>query len=175
MISEGQGCGFNSVPKEGPSVPNRFRYKEIEDAADSFRALLGQGALARVYKGILNDGTVVRRSGWMGRTAGGVPGRGIRNREHLAYIPHATVLLLLRPRRSSFPFVRVHAERVLGLVDLHGVWDDEPLRRPLGLVDLHGVWDDEPLRRWTSQSAIYLGCHWYKKIRGDSGNLISHH
>ncbi|KAI4325936.1 hypothetical protein MLD38_031297 [Melastoma candidum] len=70
MISEGQGCGSSSVPEEGPGVPNKFRYKEIEDAADGFWALLGQGALARVYEGILNDGTVVQRSGWIGKEHG---------------------------------------------------------------------------------------------------------
>ncbi|KAM1046747.1 hypothetical protein EV1_025959 [Malus domestica] len=40
-------------------VPTKFRYKEIEDATDHFEALLGKGASASVYKGILSDGTQV--------------------------------------------------------------------------------------------------------------------
>lgn len=40
-------------------VPTKFRYKEIEEATDGFQALLGQGASASVFKGILSDGTAV--------------------------------------------------------------------------------------------------------------------
>ncbi|PQQ08808.1 putative receptor-like protein kinase [Prunus yedoensis var. nudiflora] len=40
-------------------VPTKFRYKELEDATDHFQALLGKGASASVYKGILSDGTPV--------------------------------------------------------------------------------------------------------------------
>ncbi|XP_010249992.1 PREDICTED: probable receptor-like protein kinase At5g20050 [Nelumbo nucifera] len=40
-------------------VPTKFRYKEIEDATDNFRAILGKGASASVFRGILDDGTAV--------------------------------------------------------------------------------------------------------------------
>lgn len=40
-------------------VPTKFRYKELEEATDNFRALLGKGASASVFKGILSEGTSV--------------------------------------------------------------------------------------------------------------------
>lgn len=40
-------------------VPTKFKYKELEDATDGFRSLLGRGASASVFKGILSDGTQV--------------------------------------------------------------------------------------------------------------------
>lgn len=40
-------------------VPTKFRYKEIEEATDGFQALVGRGASATVFKGILSDGTAV--------------------------------------------------------------------------------------------------------------------
>ncbi|KAL6221208.1 hypothetical protein ACLB2K_008960 [Fragaria x ananassa] len=40
-------------------VPTKFRYNELEEATDNFKALLGQGASAKVFKGILSDGTPV--------------------------------------------------------------------------------------------------------------------
>ncbi|KAM0969457.1 hypothetical protein ACFX15_017116 [Malus domestica] len=40
-------------------VPTKFRYKELEDATDHFETLVGKGASASVYKGILSDGTQV--------------------------------------------------------------------------------------------------------------------
>ncbi|XP_054807486.1 probable receptor-like protein kinase At5g20050 [Prosopis cineraria] len=40
-------------------VPTKFRFQELEDATNRFQSLLGQGASASVFKGILNDGTTV--------------------------------------------------------------------------------------------------------------------
>ncbi|KAI9125592.1 hypothetical protein K1719_003010 [Acacia pycnantha] len=40
-------------------VPIKFRFQELEDATDRFQSLLGKGASASVFKGILNDGTSV--------------------------------------------------------------------------------------------------------------------
>ncbi|XP_028793424.1 probable receptor-like protein kinase At5g20050 [Neltuma alba] len=40
-------------------VPTKFRFQELEDATGGFQCLLGQGASASVFKGILNDGTLV--------------------------------------------------------------------------------------------------------------------
>ncbi|KAK4265134.1 hypothetical protein QN277_026223 [Acacia crassicarpa] len=40
-------------------VPIKFRFQELEDATDRFQSLLGEGASASVFKGILNDGTLV--------------------------------------------------------------------------------------------------------------------
>nr|DAD22013.1 TPA_asm: hypothetical protein HUJ06_023476 [Nelumbo nucifera] len=40
-------------------VPTKFRYKEIEDATNNFRAILGRGGSASIFKGILDDGTLV--------------------------------------------------------------------------------------------------------------------
>ncbi|XP_068653180.1 probable receptor-like protein kinase At5g20050 [Aristolochia californica] len=40
-------------------LPAKFRYEELEAATDNFRALIGRGASASVFKGILYDGTPV--------------------------------------------------------------------------------------------------------------------
>ncbi|KAL2479672.1 putative receptor-like protein kinase [Abeliophyllum distichum] len=40
-------------------VPTKFRYRELEVATDGFRSLVGRGASASVFKGILNDGMAV--------------------------------------------------------------------------------------------------------------------
>ncbi|XP_043725676.1 probable receptor-like protein kinase At5g20050 [Telopea speciosissima] len=40
-------------------VPTKIRYKELEAATDNFQSLIGQGASASVYKGKLDDGTLV--------------------------------------------------------------------------------------------------------------------
>ncbi|XP_058074559.1 probable receptor-like protein kinase At5g20050 [Magnolia sinica] len=40
-------------------LPSKFRYEELEAATDNFQALLGRGASASVFKGILDDGTPV--------------------------------------------------------------------------------------------------------------------
>ncbi|KAL6551560.1 hypothetical protein OROGR_007714 [Orobanche gracilis] len=40
-------------------VPTKFRYRELEEATDGFRSLIGRGAFGSVFKGILSDGTAV--------------------------------------------------------------------------------------------------------------------
>lgn len=40
-------------------VPIKFRYRDLEVATDGFRSMVGRGASASVFKGILNDGTAV--------------------------------------------------------------------------------------------------------------------
>jgi serine/threonine protein kinase len=40
-------------------VPTKYRYKELEEATDDFRAVIGKGSSGSVFKGILNDGTSV--------------------------------------------------------------------------------------------------------------------
>ncbi|KAK4759929.1 hypothetical protein SAY87_023060 [Trapa incisa] len=59
-ISEGRELRIEySFLRKVAGVPIKFRYKEIEEATDNFQALLGQGASASVFKGILTDGTEV--------------------------------------------------------------------------------------------------------------------
>lgn len=59
-ISEGRELRIEySFLRKVAGVPTKFRYKEIEEATDNFQALLGQGASASVFKGILTDGTQV--------------------------------------------------------------------------------------------------------------------
>ncbi|GER47013.1 kinase family protein [Striga asiatica] len=40
-------------------VPARFRLRELEDATDGFRAMIGRGGSGSVFRGILTDGTPV--------------------------------------------------------------------------------------------------------------------
>ncbi|KAL0403812.1 UNVERIFIED_CONTAM: putative receptor-like protein kinase [Sesamum radiatum] len=40
-------------------VPTKFRHRELEEATDGFRSLVGRGASGSVFKGILTDGTTV--------------------------------------------------------------------------------------------------------------------
>ncbi|KAG6411587.1 hypothetical protein SASPL_129670 [Salvia splendens] len=40
-------------------VPTKFRHRELEEATDGFRSLLGRGGSGSVFKGILSDGTAV--------------------------------------------------------------------------------------------------------------------
>ncbi|CAN6441984.1 unnamed protein product [Victoria cruziana] len=40
-------------------LPTKFRYRDLQAATDDFSALLGKGASASVFKGILDDGTAV--------------------------------------------------------------------------------------------------------------------
>lgn len=51
--------GEYSFLRKIAGVPTKFRYKELEEATDNFQALIGQGASASVFKGILSDGTAV--------------------------------------------------------------------------------------------------------------------
>lgn len=60
MISEGRELRIEySFLRKVAGVPTKFRIKELEEATDNFQALIGQGASASVFKGILNDGTSV--------------------------------------------------------------------------------------------------------------------
>ncbi|KAL3535823.1 hypothetical protein ACH5RR_004284 [Cinchona calisaya] len=60
LVSEGRELRIEySFLRKVAGVPTKFRYKELEDATDGFRSLLGRGASASVFKGILNDGTPV--------------------------------------------------------------------------------------------------------------------
>jgi len=60
LRSEGQELRIEySFLKKVAGVPIKFRYKELEEATDGFQALIGKGASASVFKGILNDGTSV--------------------------------------------------------------------------------------------------------------------
>lgn len=60
FISEGRELRIEySFLRKVAGVPTKFRYKELEEATDNFEALLGKGASASVFKGILNDGTSV--------------------------------------------------------------------------------------------------------------------
>ncbi|OVA00488.1 Protein kinase domain [Macleaya cordata] len=59
-ISEGRELrlGYSFLRKVA-GVPTKFRYKDLEEATDNFQALLGRGASASVFRGILEDGTQI--------------------------------------------------------------------------------------------------------------------
>ncbi|KAK9029708.1 hypothetical protein V6N11_026812 [Hibiscus sabdariffa] len=60
LVSESRELRIEySFLRKVAGVPVKFRLKELEDATDNFRALLGQGGSASVFKGILSDGTAV--------------------------------------------------------------------------------------------------------------------
>ncbi|XVF49281.1 hypothetical protein PTKIN_Ptkin03bG0255900 [Pterospermum kingtungense] len=60
LVSEGRELRLEySFLRKVAGVPIKFRHKELEDATDNFQALLGQGASASVFKGVLSDGTCV--------------------------------------------------------------------------------------------------------------------
>ncbi|KAL4297463.1 hypothetical protein GQ457_12G023650 [Hibiscus cannabinus] len=60
LVSESRELRIEySFLRKVAGVPVKFRLKEVEDATDNFRALLGQGGSASVFKGILSDGTAV--------------------------------------------------------------------------------------------------------------------
>ncbi|KAF8400691.1 hypothetical protein HHK36_013991 [Tetracentron sinense] len=60
LISEGRELRIEySFLRKVAGVPTKFRYKELETATDNFQSLIGQGASASVFKGILSDGTPV--------------------------------------------------------------------------------------------------------------------
>ncbi|XP_057968208.1 probable receptor-like protein kinase At5g20050 [Malania oleifera] len=40
-------------------VPTKFQYKELEEATENFKLLLGQGSSGSVFKGVLKDGTYI--------------------------------------------------------------------------------------------------------------------
>ncbi|PPS05149.1 hypothetical protein GOBAR_AA15523 [Gossypium barbadense] len=60
FVSEGRELRIEySFLRKVAGVPIKFKHKELEDATDNFKALLGQGASASVFKGILTDGISV--------------------------------------------------------------------------------------------------------------------
>ncbi|KAK3210843.1 hypothetical protein Dsin_015549 [Dipteronia sinensis] len=60
LVSEGRELRIEySFLRKVAGVPTKFRSKELEEATDNFQALLGRGASASVFKGILKDGTSV--------------------------------------------------------------------------------------------------------------------
>lgn len=60
FVSEGRELRIEySFLRKVAGVPMKFKHKELEDATDNFKALLGQGASASVFKGILTDGISV--------------------------------------------------------------------------------------------------------------------
>lgn len=60
LVSEGRELRIEySFLRKVAGVPTKFRYKELEEATDGFQALIGRGASASVFKGILSDGTAV--------------------------------------------------------------------------------------------------------------------
>ncbi|XP_055959757.1 probable receptor-like protein kinase At5g20050 [Mercurialis annua] len=60
LASEGRELRIEySFLRKVAGVPIKFRYRELEEATDNFQALIGQGASASVFKGILSDGTAV--------------------------------------------------------------------------------------------------------------------
>ncbi|CAA6671739.1 unnamed protein product [Spirodela intermedia] len=48
-----------SILRKVAGLPTLFRYEQLEAATDGFRAVLGKGSSASVFKGILDDGTAV--------------------------------------------------------------------------------------------------------------------
>ncbi|XP_065848650.1 probable receptor-like protein kinase At5g20050 [Euphorbia lathyris] len=60
LVSEGRELRIEySFLRKVAGVPIKFRFKELEEATDNFKLLLGQGASAKVFKGMLSDGTAV--------------------------------------------------------------------------------------------------------------------
>ncbi|KAL6974300.1 non-specific serine,threonine protein kinase [Sarracenia purpurea var. burkii] len=60
LVSDGRELRIEySFLRKVAGVPTKFRYRELEEATDGFRSLLGKGSSASVFKGILTDGTSV--------------------------------------------------------------------------------------------------------------------
>lgn len=60
LVSEGNELRLEySFLRKVAGVPTKFRHKELEDATDNFKCLIGRGGSASVFKGILKDGTSV--------------------------------------------------------------------------------------------------------------------
>lgn len=60
LVTEGRELRIEySFLRKVAGVPTKFRYKELEEATDHFRALIGQGSSGSVFKGVLKDGTAV--------------------------------------------------------------------------------------------------------------------
>lgn len=60
LVSEGRELRIEySFLRKVAGVPTKFRYKELEEATDYFRALIGRGSSGSVFRGVLKDGTAV--------------------------------------------------------------------------------------------------------------------
>ncbi|KAF7152749.1 hypothetical protein RHSIM_Rhsim01G0078200 [Rhododendron simsii] len=60
MVSESLELRIEySFMRKVAGVPTKFQHREIEVATDGFQTLVGKGASGSVFKGILNDGTLV--------------------------------------------------------------------------------------------------------------------
>ncbi|XP_022987716.1 probable receptor-like protein kinase At5g20050 [Cucurbita maxima] len=60
LVTEGRELRIEySFLRKVAGVPTKFKYKELEEATDYFRALIGQGSSGSVFKGVLKDGTAV--------------------------------------------------------------------------------------------------------------------
>ncbi|KAK9050224.1 hypothetical protein SSX86_030805 [Deinandra increscens subsp. villosa] len=60
IASEGKELRIEySFLRKVAGLPTKFRIKELEEATDNWKSLIGKGGSATVFKGILNDGTAV--------------------------------------------------------------------------------------------------------------------
>ncbi|KAK9059450.1 hypothetical protein SSX86_020152 [Deinandra increscens subsp. villosa] len=60
LASEGKELRIEySFLRKIAGLPTKFRYRELEEATDNWKSLIGKGASACVFKGILKDGTAV--------------------------------------------------------------------------------------------------------------------
>lgn len=60
MVLEGRELRIEySFLRKVAGLPIKYRYRELEEATDGFRSLLGRGSSGSVFKGILSDGTQV--------------------------------------------------------------------------------------------------------------------
>ncbi|KAI3694804.1 hypothetical protein L1987_77785 [Smallanthus sonchifolius] len=60
LASEGKELRIEySFLRKVAGLPTKFRYKELEEATDNWKSLIGKGASASVFKGIMKDGTAV--------------------------------------------------------------------------------------------------------------------
>nr|GMD78845.1 probable receptor-like protein kinase At5g20050 [Ipomoea batatas] len=83
MDAEGRELRIEySFLRKVAGVPTKFRYQELENATDGFRALVGKGSSGSVFMGVLSDGIPVAVKRIRGRRArrAGVPVGGCRHR-----------------------------------------------------------------------------------------------
>ncbi|CAH1432866.1 unnamed protein product [Lactuca virosa] len=60
LASEGKELRIEySFLRKVAGLPTKFRYKELEEITDNWKSLIGRGASAFVFKGIMKDGTAV--------------------------------------------------------------------------------------------------------------------
>ncbi|XP_071696610.1 probable receptor-like protein kinase At5g20050 isoform X2 [Rutidosis leptorrhynchoides] len=60
LASEGKELRIEySFLRKIAGLPTKFRYKELEEATDNWKSLIGKGASASVFKGVMKDGTQV--------------------------------------------------------------------------------------------------------------------